>query len=296
MTTIDQAIRRVRRRVRGSQREIFDQLGTTINTSETEITFEFGDRGPGAGGYFEINGELFYCVTQDDTEIVAIRAMDGSTAAGHTAGDLISIDPNPSWHEVSDALLTATRNLKTAAVYRTSDEDLAFDTNQSYQPGTLTDVLGILGRGRVVPSGDIAKQALELDLDWVVDYDNDLGGSAGYGFRIPRNQIMSESVTVNVTVARKFDVSTWASATDLVTIVGLTETLVDAIIYQAAAEILRAQEAMRARTDAHSASRSSDEVQATQLLTLAREYDSEAQSKIAEEAQRLYREHGGWRE
>jgi len=295
MTSVKAAATRVRRRVNGSHRPVLDQLAAGVDASTTDVTLKFGDRGPAAGGYLEIDGELMYCVTQVEDELTVIRAQGGSSASSHLVDHEVLVDPDPAEADIVDALQTAIEALPTASVARVVDEDLTFATDKTFAPIAATDVIGILGRGIVAPSGTY-QRADEFDLDFVRDPDNDLGGAAGYGARIPRNQFVTESLTVNVTLACTFDTSAFDRNTQLESTVGLSKTLVDSVVYSAAAEMLEQREAVRSKTDSQVASRTAAEVQPTQSLTLAQTYRQQASILLTEESKRFRRQYGGWTE
>lgn len=295
MTTVANAIDRVLRMVQGQNRPVLDVLNGAINDTVGTLSLQFGDRGPGAGGYLEINSELFYAIADDDTEIEVLRGRDGSTAASHADGDIVTIEPRFSRIDTLEALKADVLSMPNT-VFGIADEDVALTTTETYAPlVTTTDVIGLL-QCLVVPDSTAGyKKSLKLDLELVRDNDNDLGGAVGLGVRIARNKFMTEAQTVNVVFSHRFTTTTFAEATDLETTVGLSAQLVEAVLYGAAGRLFAGREAARSDTDTMVQPRRAEEVPPGVMSSISDTFLRRRAELLAAEASRL-RNLYGWRE
>jgi hypothetical protein len=281
--------------VQGQNRPVLDVLDGAIDDTVETLTLKFGDRGPGAGGYLEINSELFYVVSDDDTEIETLRARDGSTAASHADGDIVTVDPRFSRIDVLDAMkgdILAMPN----TVFGIADEDVALTTTETYAPLVATqDVIGLL-QCLVVPDSTAGyKVSKKIDLDLVRDPDDDLGGGAALGVRIARNMFVTEAQTVNVTYSHRFTTTTFGEATDLQSTVGLSDQLVEAAIFGAAGRVFAGREAARSDTDTMVQPRRAEEVPPGVMTSISDTFMRRRAELLAAESTRL-RNLYGWRE
>ena len=75
--------------------EEYDTLGTTLNDSETTVNFTHDTAGIVAGSIIEIGTELMYVFSMNASTNNATvqRGFRGTTAASHSSGDLITVNP-----------------------------------------------------------------------------------------------------------------------------------------------------------------------------------------------------------
>ena len=96
MTTLGDMVQKVQRRVLSSLREETDELGATVNASATSISLASGQTlgSIAPGGLLQIDYELMLVNgTPSATSIPVSRGYLGSTAAAHTAGAVITVNP-----------------------------------------------------------------------------------------------------------------------------------------------------------------------------------------------------------
>ena len=72
-----------------------DTLGTLLNDSETTVNFTHDTPGIVAGSIIEIGTELMYVFSVNATtnDATVQRGFRGTTAASHSAGDLVTVNP-----------------------------------------------------------------------------------------------------------------------------------------------------------------------------------------------------------
>lgn len=92
-TSIASLTERARRLMFGSQRDVANVLTSTINDSVTTVTVNLDTQNIAAGIYIEIDFEPMLVVDVVGQVLTVVRAMDGSTAASHTQGARVRVDP-----------------------------------------------------------------------------------------------------------------------------------------------------------------------------------------------------------
>lgn len=104
MTTIAETIEEVRHHLLGGTNEMFDTLDATINSSATTLAVDYSNAGiqPNVTLAVDLEEMLVPAVTLPN--VTVIRAVNGSTAAAHTAGALIYIQPKFSPFRIFNAI------------------------------------------------------------------------------------------------------------------------------------------------------------------------------------------------
>ena len=95
MTTAGQLIDRVANDLLAGTVEERNRVATGIDASTTTVTFEFALSGLREGTVFEIGSEQFYVWTVNSSAKSAVvqRAFNGTTAASHSAADIVTVNP-----------------------------------------------------------------------------------------------------------------------------------------------------------------------------------------------------------
>jgi hypothetical protein len=95
MTTAATVIDRTLRQLLSGTVEARNKLVSTITSSDTSVTVTYALEGLRAGQIFEIDSELFYIWSADTNSktLTVERGYNGTTAAEHTAGAIITINP-----------------------------------------------------------------------------------------------------------------------------------------------------------------------------------------------------------
>ena len=95
MTTAGQLIDRVANDLLAGTVEERNRVATGIDASTTTVTFEFALSGLREGTVFEIGSEQFYVWTVNSSAKSAVvqRGFNGTTAASHSAADIVTVNP-----------------------------------------------------------------------------------------------------------------------------------------------------------------------------------------------------------
>ena len=126
-------------------------LGGAMDTSATTISFTLPSSSPAgvvAGATLEVGTELMYVfdVATDGTVTVQ-RGYKGSTAAAHSSGDLVTINPKFPAYQVLDALNHELRDLSSPqnGLFQIKTVELTFDTaKDGYDmTGVTDDILSV---------------------------------------------------------------------------------------------------------------------------------------------------------
>ena len=96
MTTVATVVADARNYLMGTTHDVTNTLQTTLSdTTGTTVVFATNDSKllPAVGSTFEIETEIFYVKAQSTVTSTVIRGFLGSTAATHTSGLAIRVDP-----------------------------------------------------------------------------------------------------------------------------------------------------------------------------------------------------------
>jgi hypothetical protein len=95
MTTAATVIDRTLRQLLSGTVEARNKLVSTITSSDTSVTVTYALEGLRVGQVFEIDSELFYIWAADTgTRTLTVqRGYNGTTAAAHTAGAIVTVNP-----------------------------------------------------------------------------------------------------------------------------------------------------------------------------------------------------------
>ena len=106
MSTAGALLDRVARQLLSGTVEERNKLATSVDSSETTFVASYDLAGLRAGTIFEIDSELCYVweATTGNKNIVVERGYLGTTAASHTAGAIITINPRFPKAQMLDAL------------------------------------------------------------------------------------------------------------------------------------------------------------------------------------------------
>ena len=94
-TTVDDVITECENHLYGGSRDEINQLANSIGTTDTTFSLTYPLGGVGAGAYLAVDLEIIYVWSVDSTSLVVTvqRGMLGSTAAAHTGGTLVYVNP-----------------------------------------------------------------------------------------------------------------------------------------------------------------------------------------------------------
>jgi hypothetical protein len=146
VTTVSDLVEETRRYLLTTQRDPINKLSVAIDTDDTTLTFEHDLRSLTAGSYLGIDLEVLYVWEVNPTAKTAIveRAMQGSTAAAHTADTLAYVNPKFSTFSIFQAINAELESLPSMGVFAV--EEWGF----TYLPSQNTYQLSSTAGNRVI--------------------------------------------------------------------------------------------------------------------------------------------------
>lgn len=292
MTTVDQVVTQLLRSpLLAGRREPLDILNGNITASDTSVVNTDGNDLIRGGTYIEIDSELMYVRSVSTNTMTVLRAQLGTTAAAHTSGAIIRIEPRFSRQQIMDALRAEIEDLP-YDVYAVEDVELTWPahTTAITLPAPDTTAIRLLRVVRV-EDADSTRTPRIVPVRMLRRMDTD-EFSSGYGLVLKEGMVFSTNQTVRVTYGRKFDTSTWTTATDLNSDVGLSAALVDAIKAGALWRLMQGTEIERTQVTAVGPSRDQEAVPPTHRMQVEQGLLRSRDLLISREIKRLHDEFG----
>lgn len=284
MSTVGQKVQEVRRVLLGTHRPEYNVLTSTITSTTDSLTVTHGATAIARGSYLGIDNEVCYVWSRSNQTVTVQRGMLGTTAAAHTAGALVEVDPRFPNGLILDEMKAEIASWP-RAIYQVDSDDLSLgsgDTAVDFGPTGLIDILRIYRQP--VSSTD------DRWPDLAFSYKRNLPTadfSTGGAIFLDRSGSSSESFDITVVYSKKFTTSTFVDATDLQATVGLSESLEDALKYGTAWRLLAGREVKRTFTEGQGEPRNSDEVPPGHMASVAQQMRQLRNERLADEAKRL---------
>jgi hypothetical protein len=244
MSTVAQLIDRVKRDwlELGDDQPIRATLNTTINTSTTTVIYDPELLSPeeadllGPGTLLEIDSEevLVTDVDEDANTLTVKRAVNGTTAAAHTAGAFITLTPTWRRKVIFDALADAVVQLW-PGVYR-----IANSVSMSVSGTTFTEVLIADAPYMIEPVGFVGRSSSGYPYETfgVTPLMNFPGSTTSKAFYVPA---LAGGGTGYLQYKAKFARPT-AEADNLTTTLGVNEEWEQIVIITAVAYLIAGRE------------------------------------------------------
>ena len=146
MTTAATVIDRTLRQLLSGTVEPRNKLASSINSSATSVIATYSLEGLRAGQVCEINSELMYIwATDSGTKTLTVeRGFNGTTAASHTADEIITVSPRFPRAQVLEAVNDEIRDLSSPLNGLFQVKTLDIDYNGSDTMINLTNVTEII--------------------------------------------------------------------------------------------------------------------------------------------------------
>lgn len=146
MTTAATVIDRTLRQLLSGTVEARNKLVSTITSSDTSVTVTYALEGLRVGQVFEIDSELFYIwATDTGTKTLTVqRGYNGTTAAAHTAGAIVTVNPRFPRAQCLEALNDEISDLSSPMHGLFQIKTLNLDYNGSDVMVNLTGVTSII--------------------------------------------------------------------------------------------------------------------------------------------------------
>lgn len=265
-----------------------NKLSATINATATTVVLSYDLDGIRAGQVFEIDSELFYVwEAVSGTKTVTVqRGWNGTTAAAHTAGAVVTVNPRFPRAQIFEALNDELKDLSSPMHGLFQIKTFDFDYNGTADIINLPPVLSIIDLVgvHIRVTGDnyewVRKVRLLRDLP-TDDF------SSGYGLKF-ENRIRSGRLRI----VYKAPFTPLTNETQhLVNYAGLPSTCEDIINLGVQIRLMAPREIKRNFTESQGDTRRSEEVSAGAVSNSVNNLIRMRRERIQAEATRLMRQY-----
>lgn len=284
MTLASDLIADTKRHLLSGTRESMNKLDGAINSSVTDVTFEFTSNLPTIGSYVEVDLEIMYVWSMAGQVATVERGQLGSTAAAHSDDAVATINPRYPKFAILKAINDELRDLSSPmnGLFAVRSVELtASASSGSYDLTASTDVLEVLSVRHSLPG---------FTDSWVPLTNYELAQSAGGDFASGTSLVVHDGIvpgrTVRVLYKASFDAL--SAVTDNVeTITGLPESMHDIPPLGAAMRLVAPREIRRNQTGSQGDTRRAEEVPAGAVTSSMRGIAALRQARINAEAAKL---------
>ena len=296
-TKVVDVVRHAKRLLNSNTRTELDAISTDVALATTStIHLKYQTEGIRAGSYISLSSgttppETMYVHSRNGEYATVMRGVDGSSAPS-TLGSgseswqedtVIEVEPRfTEWQileAVRDAIQALPNNLHavgtTTATFSTTEQSVT------------SSALATTGFTRILSATRTARSSEDRLVKFNVKV-QEYGGA----YEVVRQEGIEKSVTVNLTYAHPFVISTLDPDTNLVTTAGMSLEMIDIPALGAAASLMLADEATRLDLHAAGDSRGDGALspgdRARYSLVLQAQYDR----RVSQEARRLMAKYG----
>lgn len=267
--------------------EEYDTLGTLLNDSETTVNFTHDTAGIVAGSIIEIGTELMYVFSMNASTNNATvqRGFRGTTAASHSSGDLVTVNPKFPAQLVLNAINDELADLSSPqnGLYQMKTVELTFNAAQDgYNlTGVTDDILSIYQ----VTYSDVGAEASEPVISsWTLRRDRNTSSFAsGYALVLHDDGWPGQTVRVQY----KTGFAALSATSTALSTVGLHSEGYDLPALGAALRLMSTRPVRREFIDEQGSSRRADEVPAGAISASMRDLRALRETRINAEAARL---------
>ena len=264
-----------------------DTLGSDLNTTETTVAFTHDTAGIVAGTIIEINTELMYVFSVNSTtnDATVRRGFRGTTAASHTAGDLVTINPKFPAQLVLNAINDELSDLSSPqnGLYQMKTVEFTYNIAQDgYNLTGVTD--DILTVYQVTYTDDGSEDTEPVLPAWSLRRDrNTASFASGYALILHDDANSGQKVRVQY----KTGFTALAAISTALSTVGLHSEAYDLPSLGAALRLMSTRPLRREFIDEQGSSRRADEVPAGAISASMRDLRALRETRINAEAARL---------
>lgn len=286
MSTGTAVINRTLRQLLSGVIEQRNKLSATINATTTTVVMSYELDGIRAGQVFEIDSELFYVweAVAGTKTLTVERGWNGTTAAAHTAGAVVTVNPRFPRSQIFEALNNELMDLSSPMHGLFQVKTFDFDYNGTADIINLPPVLEIIDLigVHIRVTGDnyewVRKVRLLRDLP-TDDF------SSGYGLKF-ENRIRSGRLRI---VYKAPFTKLTSESQNLLNISGLPETCEDIINMGVQIRLMASREIKRNFTESQGDTRRAEEVGAGAVTNSVAQLVRMRRDRIQAEATRLIR-------
>lgn len=265
-----------------------NKLSATINATATTVVLSYDLDGIRAGQVFEIDSELFYVweAVSGTKTLTVERGWNGTTAAAHTAGAVVTVNPRFPRAQIFDALNDELKDLSSPMHGLFQIKTFDFDYDGSAMIINLPPVLSIIDLVgvHIRVTGDnyewIRKVRLIRDLP-TDDFSSGFGLKFEHRLRAGRLRIVYKAPFTPLTNETQ----------NLVNYAGLPSTCEDIINLGVQIRLMAPREIKRNFTESQGDTRRSEEVSAGAVSNSVNNLIRMRRERIQAEATRLMRQY-----
>lgn len=246
MTTFSDLVERAKTELEGTGRAEFNFLNEALDAVEIDVTFADSAGGITRGAVIAIDDELMYVRSVTGQDATVVRGWKGTTAATHTLGAFIEVNPRFPGPFVLRAILADIRTWP-ETIFVT--EEVAVTIAEAEREGEITPTRTPHNLRWVNFTADDGQQ---------VRLAATLRETNGNYYAV-LDRVATDDVSGLALLCLPHDLSTVDLTTDIAD-VGLAEDLAEAAVYGACYRLLGGREARRTFTEAQGRSRAAEEV------------------------------------
>jgi hypothetical protein len=286
VATASDLVEETRRWLDSGSRPEMNRLTTTINSAAVSLDVDFGLGSIVAGAMLSIDLELIYVWSSTGTTANVQRAMLGSTAAAHTSGAIVYVNPRWSNFTIFTSLNEELASLSSPVnnLFQIKTVDLTYSPAISgYDLTSVTDLAEVydVRTDTYGPAKDWPRLTR-----WMLARNQDTGDFAsGLALQLFEGGYPGKTIRVQY----KAPFAPFTSLTSTVADAGLLSTAADLPPMGAMIRLVAPREVKRSVTDSQPESRSATEVPAGTSRNTAGGLMQLRQLRIKEEAARLAR-------
>ena len=264
-----------------------DTLGTNLNTTETTVNFTHDTPGIVPGAIIEIGTELMYVFTVNAStnDATVRRGFRGTTAASHTALDLVTVNPKFPAQLVLNAINDELADLSSPQNGLFQMKTVEFTYNIAQDGYNLTGVTDdILTIYQVTYTDDGSEDTEPVLPAWSLRRDrNTASFASGYALILHDDANSGQKVRVQY----KTGFTALAATSTALSTVGLHSSAYDLPSLGAALRLMSTRPVRREFIDEQGSSRRAEEVPAGAISASMRDLRALRETRINAEAARL---------
>jgi len=286
MTTAATVIDRTLRQLLSGTVEARNKLASTINSSATSVTTTYAIESLRAGQVFEIESEMFYIWEADSTTktLTVQRGYNGTTAASHSAGALITASPRFPRAQILEAINDELMDLSSPmnGLFQVKTLDISYNgTDRMINLTSATNVIDLLSVSVRYLSDDYP---LARKVKLVRDVPTD-DFASGYALKFDQNvypgrlRVVYKSAYSGVT----------SESTDINTTCGVQDSITDIVTIGTQIRLMAPREVKRNFTESQGDTRRAEEVGPGAVTASISNLKQLRKDRITAEAARLAR-------
>jgi hypothetical protein len=281
VTTVADLIESTRRHLFTSYRAEFNFLTDTITAAATTLALDISPlTGVGRGTVLGIGDELLFVKSVSTQTCTVARGWQGTTAAAHTSGATVEINPRFPNAIIRDAIRDEIRSWGNQ-LYRVDSYPITATTDTAYDL-PIDPFIQVLDVRRSSTADERWKRVTLYEVD---RHANTTSFPSGCALQI--QQDIPTGSTIQVTYSAPFDLTYIEDGIEAVEDIGLAESMLDIPPYGAAWRLLSTREVPRTFADAQPEARRSEEVPPGHNDRTAAGLKRIRDQRLAEETSRL---------